>query len=149
MTANNRASVTIAFQEEVLTRLVRALRAAGLEVRRCEVNVHSGNIVLHTNPIVAPAKSTADDGNLSSLNMRRDSKKHRVWMATEKLLEDNGKMHIDEMLRTIGSSELFANIRNRRARFSNLLSQYKALHFIDSDNSGNYWLVKKNINTIL
>lgn len=74
------------------------------------------------------------------LGMREGSKKHRVWVATEKLLEHGNEMHIDEMLKTVGRLGLFEGVKEPRARFANLLSQYRGMGIIESDNQGNYWL---------
>jgi len=88
----------------------------------------------------APEVVEVYDEEPKPLGMREGSKKHRVWVATEKLLEDGNEMHIDEMLRTVGRSGLFDGVKEPRARFANLLSQYRGLGIIESDNQGNYWL---------
>jgi hypothetical protein len=90
--------------------------------------------------VAEPENAEVYEDEPRPLGMREGSKKHRAWVATEKLPEDNGEMHIDDMLKTVGGSGIFAGVKDPRARFANLLSQFKTQHLVHSDNQGNYWL---------
>jgi hypothetical protein len=73
--------------------------------------------------------------------MRDGSKKHRVWVAVQSLLEDNGEMHIDEMLKSISQMPgVFSAVKDKRTNFANMLSAFRTKKLILSDNRGNYSL---------
>ena len=71
--------------------------------------------------------------------MRDGSKKHKIYVATRKLLEENGEMHIDEMLKSM-TPGLFSGVSNPRANFANMLSAFRSNRLVLSDNKGNYRL---------
>ena len=72
--------------------------------------------------------------------MRDGCKKHKIYVATRKLLEDHGEMHIDEMLKRISQTPEFSRVKNHRAHFANKLSDFRKKGLVLSDNRGNYSL---------
>jgi hypothetical protein len=86
------------------------------------------------------SEQTVPMAEVTSLGMREGSKKHRVYAATQDLLKRNGPMHIDDMMEGVSASGVFEGVKDRRARFANLLSQFKAMGLLDTDNRGNWSL---------
>jgi hypothetical protein len=74
------------------------------------------------------------------LGMREGSKKHRVYEATRKLLEQNGPMHIDAMLEGVKALGVFEAVKDPRINFANILSALRSKRLVDSDNRGTYSL---------
>lgn len=75
------------------------------------------------------------------LGMREGSKKHRVYEATRKLLEANGPMHIDEMLKSVSEVPgVFSAVKDRRTNYANILSALRSKGLVESDNRGTYSL---------
>ena len=74
------------------------------------------------------------------LGMREGSKKHRVYEATRKLLEQNGPMHIDAMLEGVKALGVFEAVKDPRINFANILSALRSKGLVESDNRGNYSL---------
>ena len=60
------------------------------------------------------------------LGMREGSKKHRVYEATRKLLEQNGPMHIDAMLEGVKALGVFEAVKDPRINFANILSALRS-----------------------
>lgn len=79
------------------------------------------------------------------LGMREGSKKHRIYMATRKLLEANGPMHLDDLLERVCEMlpGVFSGVKDRRTNFANILSALRSKRLIESDNRGNYSLPHK------
>lgn len=75
------------------------------------------------------------------LGMREGSKKHRVYEATRKLLETNGPMHIDDMLKSVSDIPgVFSGVKDCRTNFANILSALRSKGLVESDNRGTYSL---------
>jgi hypothetical protein len=73
--------------------------------------------------------------------MRDGSKIHRIYVATGTLLDTNGEMHIDEMLKSVSQIPgLFSGVKEPRAYFANKLSVFRKKGLVLSDNRGNYSL---------
>jgi len=99
----------------------------------------------HTEPMegeraAEPETAEIADDTPRPLGMREGSKRHRVYEAMRKLLEQNGPMHIDDMLEHVMALGVFAAVKDPRVNFANLLSQFKAKGLVDSNYQGTYSL---------
>jgi len=70
--------------------------------------------------------------------MRPGSKKYRVYMVTKEQIERNGPMHMDNMIETVAKGGVFVGVKDRRAYYANLLSQYARKDLLISDGRGTY-----------
>lgn len=104
-----------------------------------------GDAEFETEDAAAPDADEPDETEIAyetptPLGMREGSKKHRVYEATRTLLEQNGPMHIDDMLENIMALGVFAGVKNPRVNFANLLSQFRNKRLVESDYQGTYSL---------
>lgn len=91
--------------------------------------------------VSSAALEPVPSGRSRPLGMREGSKKHRIYTATRKLLEANGPMHIDDMLKSVSEIPgVFSGVKDRRTNYANILSALRSKGLVESDNRGTYSL---------
>ena len=76
---------------------------------------------------------------------REGSKTHRIFVITEKLLQQNRQIHIDDIMKNI-PEKFFDEVKSdKRTNLSNVLSQLKSKGLLVSDHRGNWSLPTRRI----